>query len=169
MGPSVRKAVVRDDGLREELLRLAQVAAAPESADRLWGILDDDECWPGVAKVGPDGERAAWLVAQLGDADLQRRALPYLEAAVDCGDAHPSHYACLLDRVRMAEGRPQVFGSQFVVAAGDGVTPWPIEDPLGVDDRRARVGLEPLAMQQRRMEARHGGADAPAGRRADQG
>src|SRR5205807_6862150 len=95
----------------------------------------------------------AWLVVQLGDADLQRRALEHLEAAVDCGDADPSHFACLLDRVRMSEGRPQVFGSQFVSAGDDAVTPWPIEDPLSVDDRRRLMGLEPLAMQARRMRA----------------
>ena len=90
---------------------------------------------------------------QLADADLQHRALEHLEIAVDNGDADPLHYACLLDRVRMAEGRPQVFGSQFVSAGDESVAPWPIEDPVGLDERRRRVGLEPLATQMRRMQA----------------
>jgi hypothetical protein len=145
----------RDEGLRAELVALAREASAPASAERLWAVLDDYEAWPGTRLVGADGERAAWLVVQLGDTDLQRRALDHLEAAVDCGDADPAHYAYLLDRIRMADGRPQVYGSQFV-AAGDGeVTPWPIEDPGGVDERRARVGLEPLAAQRRAMEERY--------------
>lgn len=143
-----------DEALRAELLALARTAGDASSTDRLWAILDDYEAWPGRRLVGADGERAAWLVVQLADADLQHRALEHLEAAVECGDAHPSHYACLLDRVRMAEGRPQVFGSQFVVA-GDDVAPWPIEDPLGVDERRLRVGLEPLAAQRHRMQAEY--------------
>jgi hypothetical protein len=145
----------RDEGLRAELVALAHDASAPASAERLWAVLDDYEAWPGRRLVGDDGEHAAWLVAQLGDTDLQRRALEHLEAAVDCGDADPAHYAYLLDRLRMADGRPQVYGSQFV-AAGDGeVTPWPIEDPGTVDERRARIGLEPLAAQRRAMEERY--------------
>ena len=144
--------MARNEALRAELLALAERPADPVGAERLWSILDDYEAWPGRKLVGEDGERAAWLVVQLADAELQRRALEHLEAAVDCGDADPAHFACLLDRVRMAEGRPQVFGSQFV-AAGDGaVTPWPIEDPFRVDERRRRMGLEPLAAQARRMQ-----------------
>jgi hypothetical protein len=143
-----------DLALRTTLLELARTPADPASADRMWEVLDDYDTWPGRRLVGRDGEHAAWIVVQLGDVDLQHRALPYLEAAVDCGDADPSHYACLLDRVRMSEGKPQVFGSQFVEAGDDGVTPWPIEDPLGVDERRRRFGLEPLAVQRRTMERR---------------
>ncbi len=145
----------RDDTLRTALLAMARRPADPLNADRLWDILDDYEAWPGVRLVGDDGERAAWLVAQLADAELQRRALPHVEAAVDEGDAHPSHYACLLDRVRMSEGRPQVYGSQFVVHDDDTLSPWPIEDPGRVDQRRFRVGLPPLAAQARDMELQY--------------
>jgi hypothetical protein len=137
--------VPRDEQLRAELLALGQRAADPASADRLWSLLDDLEAWPGVRLVGDDGAHAAWLVAQLADTGLQERALEHLEVAVDCGDAPPAHYACLLDRVRMASGRPQVFGSQVVEGDDGELAPWPIEDPAGVDDRRARVGLGPLA------------------------
>ena len=142
----------RDDALRAELVAMAARPADPRHADRLWAILDDYETWPGLRLVGEDGERAAWLIVQLGDADLQRRALPHLEAAVDHGDAHPSHFACLLDRVRMSEGRPQVYGSQFVVHDDATLSPWPIDDPAQVDQRRFGVGLPPLAAQARDME-----------------
>jgi len=146
--------MARDEALRAELLALAEHPADPAGAGRLWSILDDYEAWPGRRLVGDDGERAAWLLVQLADTDLQRRALAHLEAAVDCGDAHPSHYACLVDRVRMAEGRPQVFGSQFVSAGDDAVAPWPIENPVGLDERRRVFGLEPLAAQARRMRSK---------------
>src|SRR5260370_10829606 len=142
----------RDDALRTELVAMAARPADPRHADRLWAVLDDYEAWPGLRLVGEDGERAAWLIVQLGDADLQRRALPHLKAAVDQGDAHPSHYACLCDRVRMSEGRPQVYGSQFVIHDDASLTPWPIEDPAGGDLRRFRMGLPPLAAQARNME-----------------
>ena len=156
------EAMARDEALRAELLAMAEHADDAAGADLLWSVLDDYEAWPGRRLVGADGERAAWLLVQLADPDLQRRALEHLEAAVDSGDAHPSHYACLVDRVRMAEGRPQVFGSQFVAAGDDAVTPWPIEDPVGLDKRRRAFGLEPLAVQARRMQAERNGHGAEA-------
>jgi hypothetical protein len=134
----------RDEILRAELLELATRAGDPASAERLWAMLDDLEAWPGKRLVGEDGAHAAWLVAQLGDRGLQERALEHLEVAVDCGDAPPAHYACLLDRVCMATGKPQVYGSQVVAGEDGGLTPWPIEDPERVDERRAHVGMGPL-------------------------
>ncbi len=156
--PTARRRVTRDERLRDELLALATRASDPASADRLWAMLDDLEAWPGERLVGEDGAQAAWLVAQLGDRGLQERALEQLEVAVDCGDAPPAHYACLLDRVRMANGDPQVYGSQVVVGADGDLTPWPIEDPAQVDERRAHVGLGPLAAHTAMLRER--GADA---------
>jgi len=121
---------------------------------RLWEILDDYECWPGRRLVDDDGESAAWILAQraLFDPELQRRCLEMLEIAVACGDAQPAHYALLLDRVRMADGKDQLYGSQFVRSDdGNSVVPWPIEDVEHVDARRERVGLTPLAEQAREM------------------
>lgn len=156
-----RGVVPRDDALRRELVRRAVEPAAPGNADRLWDVLDEYEAWPGYRLVDVDGEHAAWLIAQLGDAELQRRCLEHLDAAVDWGDAPPGHYACLFDRVRMAEGRPQLYGTQFVIAAGGRLVPWPIERPETVDGRRERMGLQPLAVQQLLMEAEHREHGAP--------
>jgi hypothetical protein len=149
---------VGDERLRAELLALATRAGDPDSSERLWAMLDDLEGWPGERLVGEDGARAAWLVAQLGDRGLQERALEHLEVAVDCGDAPPAHYACLLDRVRMATGKSQVYGSQVVIGADGDLTPWPIEDPALVDERRARVGLIPLAEHTQMLRERHAAA-----------
>ncbi|MCU1456505.1 MAG: hypothetical protein JWL73_597 [Actinomycetia bacterium] len=146
---------VLNDGLRLELLRLAADADPGRHADRLWEILDDLEAWPGRRLVGDDGAEAAWFIAQRSDVDLQRRALGYLEVAVDWDDASPAHYAFLVDRIRMREGRAQIYGSQFVRSPdGDGLVPWPVEDLDHVDERRARVGLTPLAVQLAGMQAR---------------
>ena len=149
-----------DPGLRAELIEMAERdngnggPTDPRHGDRLWEILDDYECWPGRRLVDDDGESAAWILAQRAvfDPGLQRRCLEMLEVAVAYGDAPPAHYALLLDRVRMADGKDQVYGSQFVrTDDGASVVPWPIEDPAHVDERRARVGLTPLAEQTREM------------------
>ena len=124
-------------------------------AARLWEILDDYEQWPGVSLVGEDGAHAAWLLAQhaAADAELQRRCLELLEVAVALDDAPAMHFAYLVDRVRIADGRDQVYGTQFV-GGGDGrsIEPWPIEDAAGVDGRRQRLGLPTMARHTQLMQ-----------------
>ena len=145
-----------DEALRIELLGLADSPRGPERAQRLWDILDDYETWPGRRLVGDDGEQAAWLVAQesIDDVGLQRRCLEMLEISVACGDADPVHYAYLHDRVRMADGREQLYGSQFVRAANGGLVPWHLDDLDRVEARRRRLGLAPFAEHAREMDAR---------------
>jgi hypothetical protein len=156
--------VGNDPALRVELISMAErdgSAGLPTDerhGDRLWEILDDYECWPGRRLVDDDGEEAAWILAQRAvfDPGLQRRCLEMLEMAVACGDAPPAHYALLLDRVRMADGKDQVYGSQFVRTDDErSVAPWPIEDAENVDERRRRVGLTPLAEQAREMREQY--------------
>ena len=106
---------------------------------REWG-------WPGRSLVGDDGADAAWLLAQHSDHDLafQRRCLDMLAVAADRGDASRSNLAYLTDRVLLKERGTQVYGTQFTSGAS-GPEPQPIEDPEGVDQRRAAMGLGPLA------------------------
>jgi hypothetical protein len=55
----------------------------------------------------------------------------------------------LADRVLVAEGKPQVYGTQAKAPGrlwkGHEPVPEPIEDERNVDKRRAEVGLPPLA------------------------
>jgi hypothetical protein len=44
----------------------------------------------------------------------------------------------------MAEGRPQLYGTQIGDIRDGKAIPRPIEAPASVDDRREQVGLEPL-------------------------
>jgi hypothetical protein len=53
--------------------------------------------------------------------------------------------AVLEDRLRIANGRKQLYATQLV-GAGDGkLEPAPVEDPKHVDLRRDAAGLPPLA------------------------
>ncbi len=103
--------------------------------------------FPGFALVGKDGEQAAFLLAQHADEDrpFQKRYLERLTAAMKAGDAKGESVALLTDRLAVAEGRKQVYGSQFT----GGCEPEPIEDPEHVDERRKAVGLPPLAEYRR--------------------
>lgn len=141
------RAGPRAPALREELLALV-AGARPDRDDRLWEILDDYEAWPGWSLVDCDGEEAAWLIAQwaIDDVELQRRCLEVLEVAVACNDADPVHLAFLADRIRMHDGRDQLYGSQFVLDADGELEAWPVDDEAAVDARRARLGLPPFAV-----------------------
>lgn len=103
--------------------------------------------WPGRSLVGEEGAQHAWLLAQHADKqlDFQRRALELLTDAVDQGEATPRQLAYLTDRVRMNEGREQLYGTQLAGVQDSGVVPWPVENSDELDARRAAVGLEPFS------------------------
>ena len=110
--------------------------------------------WPGRTLVGEDGAQAAWLLAPRADQDLilQRAFLEALRGAAAEGEASPAHLAYLEDRVRVHDGRPQLYGTQST-ATGGKLGPYPIEDPQRLDQRRAQAGLEPFAAYEARMRA----------------
>lgn len=119
------------------------------------GRILSEHGWPGRGLVGEDGAAAAWLLLQhaiLGP-ELMRRAVPLLEGAVEAGEAEPKHLALLVDRIRTLEGKPQVYGCIHDWDATGELSPRPIEDPERVEERRRRVGLEPLAENTRRIRA----------------
>lgn len=108
--------------------------------------------WPGSRLVGEEGSHGAWLLLQHADRDtaLQRTALGLLEKAVRSGDASPRDLAYLTDRVRVAEGRPQVYGTQLQYDNRGCASPRPSEEPAQLDARRASAGLEPITQYVRR-------------------
>jgi hypothetical protein len=143
---AVRERLVADGTLFDGYNPLMAIVHR-RNGDRLSEIVEAHG-WPGRSLVGEDGADAAWLVLHhaIGDPALQRRCLPLLEEAAAFGDVPPWHPATLLDGIRFHEGRPQVYGTVFDWQ--DGVlAPWEIEEPEGVDERRALVGLPSLAEQ----------------------
>jgi hypothetical protein len=76
--------------------------------------------WPGRTLVGDDGAQAAWLLVQHADHDpaFQRACLELLAGAVQANEAGARHHAYLTDRVLLAEGSQQLYGTQFLVAGG---------------------------------------------------
>lgn len=127
-----------------ERMDLTRVGVA--HTDRLRDVVADVG-WPGRALVGDEGAEHAWLLAQHADRQLdsQRLFLAALRRAVEAGDAPAWHLAYLTDRVAMNEGRPQCYGTQVAEMARGEAVSWPIENPGGVDERRATMGLSPLS------------------------
>lgn len=159
-------------GLRAELLHRAQQdQAARGIAEPEWEMVASvdaenlawlkeviaDVGWPGRSMVGEDGAHAAWLLAQHADRDpaFQRRCLDLVTEAATCGEASPTELAYLTDRVLLAEGKSQEYGTQFAGHEGRWV-PRRLCDPEHVDERRAAVGLTTLADNIARIAAEYG-------------
>ena len=113
--------------------------------------------WPTQSRIGFDGADAAWLLVQHADADrgFQKQCLKLLEVAAKMNEARPSHVAYLTDRVLCAEGKKQLYGTQFTQTAGRW-EPKPIEDVANIDKRRAEAGLGTLADYRMQMEKAYG-------------
>jgi hypothetical protein len=170
--PALRAQQVADSSLRAELLaRVRQDQAirdtfaaelratgsiTPATGQRMLAIdsantkwlkdIVSARGWPTRAAVGDEALRAAFLLVQHADHDpaFQARMLPLLEQAYAAGEIDGGQVALLTDRVAKAQGRLQRYGSQATIRDGRVIID-PIDDSVHVDERRARMGLPPLA------------------------
>lgn len=122
--------------------------------------------WPGRSKLGDEGAAAAFFILQhaISRPDLQRRGLALMLEAIPAGDANVLDAAYLTDRIAVMEGGAQTFGTQFDWDGQGLLSPAAIAEPETVDERRASVGLPPLAELIAHMRARAAaeGDTAPA-------
>jgi hypothetical protein len=111
---------------------------------KVTGILDKYG-WLGADVVGQQGSAALFLVIQHADQKTQEKYLPLMREAAKNGKANPANLALLEDRVALAQGKKQIYGSQVHRDNKTGkYTIPPIEDEANVNVRRASVGLGPL-------------------------
>jgi hypothetical protein len=165
--------------LRRELLRIDRLDAALRTrwaasrfTDRAAGRAVDElgaaaltwlrevvaaHGWPGRALVGARAADAAVRLIQHArcDAAFQRRCLRLIHRAAARDDVPWHHVAYLTDALRITAGRRQLYGTKFHRRDG-ALVPLPIERAAGVDQRRAAVGLPPLAVYARQIQRRFG-------------
>lgn len=103
--------------------------------------LGDSVAIPSVGEVGRDGLAALWLLVQHADDDpsLQAKALANFEPLVKRGELDASKFALLSDRVLLASGKPQRFGTQLrSLETGE---PLKLDSPASVERERTALGL----------------------------
>ena len=101
--------------------------------------------WLGKSFVGVNGNRTVFLVIQHADLVKQEKYLPLMQKAVDDGESFASDLALLQDRILMRQGKRQIYGSQVVFGKKTGAQVfYPIEDEKNVNERRKKVGLQPM-------------------------
>jgi len=108
--------------------------------------------WPGRSLVGEPAAHAAWLIAQHSDEDtaFQEQCLDLMNSAPD-GEVSRHDLAFLTDRVLLASGKKQRYGTQFQ-QVGRGFLPQPMDDVKKVEERRRKIGLPPLAQYARELQ-----------------
>jgi len=89
------------------------------------------------------------------DPAFQERGLVLLAPLLETGEASRKDYALLLDRVRTHQGRPQLYGSQFLITPPD-MRPCPFEGTLAdLNQRRIEISLDPMEEYAAGMASRY--------------
>ncbi|MFN6962142.1 MAG: VWA domain-containing protein [Pyrinomonadaceae bacterium] len=170
-----------DAALREEIVairsaltqRSLQRASAGGSRDRALGstpdpkvdklldtapqrvceMLNSEAGWPTRELVGDDGASAfIGLVRNFLPVTLQQALAPVVSVGVERGSiARDGELAALIDRLRVAAGRPQIFGTQAEPRDGFLVL-YPLVSDSRVDAWRRDHGLPPLAEYIRQLQ-----------------
>ena len=147
----VRMKLANDESLHDGYHpRMREIHAV--HAKRLSEIIDTIG-WPRRSFVGEEAAEAAWLILQhaIDNPELQRRGLTLMKEAVAINEASAVHAAMLHDRICVHEGLPQRYGTQFDWDEEGKLSPYTIDDPDDVDQRRSEVGLPPLSQQIARL------------------
>ena len=72
-----------------------------------------------------------------------RECRALIKAASDRGEIPREHFAYIDDRIRVYEGLPQLFGTQWRGGI-NGIEPYPVDDWSVVNQRRRQLGLPTL-------------------------
>jgi hypothetical protein len=108
---------------------------------KLKHIINQDG-FPTTAMVGIDGVQAAFLLTTHADDDpsFQAKILTIITPRLRKNEIDGNQFALLTDRVLVAQGKHQRYGTQFE-GRGDQLKPKPIQDEAHVDERRRALGL----------------------------
>lgn len=138
-----------DDPSQQKLLQQMGIVDRANTA-RLKALLK--RCgFPDKDKHGEKAQGHAWLLVQHADHDVpfQKHVLSLLEnMAAQRGEPVRPSFAYLADRVAVAEGRPQPYGTQLMAPAEQpcNFDFNPMDEREKVEARRAALGMPPLAI-----------------------
>lgn len=122
-----------------------QIAADEKNTKRIIELFEEMG-YPGKSVVGVQQASTAFLVIQHADLEVQEKYMKLITDAADAGEVAWRSVALLVDRVRMRNGKTQIYGSQVSRDEQTGENYFaPIENPHQIDSIRATVGLGPIA------------------------
>lgn len=140
---------------------------SPE-VNQLWGNIETQDSinlkalidlrnnygWLAKKEVG-SAAVTQWAIIQHANLSVKKNYLPTLKQAVEAGDITKEQLALTIDRIRIREGKKQIYGSQI------GRINWKgkyinfirrLEDPDDVDKRRGRMEMESIEQYAKRYD-----------------
>ena len=100
--------------------------------------------FPDTAKVGKEGLSAFMVLLQhVPDDDLRKKSLKPITRAFKNKELPPMAFANFVDRLRVHQGKRQLYGSNFDFKDGKLVMS-PTKNLKKLESRRAAIGLPPL-------------------------
>ena len=122
----------------------ASITIDTPNTKRLEAIFDQYG-FPDTALVGRDGFNAYMILLQhtVGD-ELRKKSVGPIKEAFKRKELPPMDYANFIDRYRLHQGKPQLYGSGFETKDGKLVMS-KAKDIKNLDKRRAEIGLPPIA------------------------
>jgi hypothetical protein len=107
----------------------------------------DKIAWFDARTYGADADKTAWLIAYHADNDrpLQTLVLDRTGPLVLKRASDPRDFAELWDKVALATGRPQRYGTQMHCIGKVWTPMQPLEDPAKLNERRGWVGIAGIA------------------------
>ncbi|TXI96139.1 MAG: hypothetical protein E6Q34_01785 [Burkholderiaceae bacterium] len=140
---------VRERAMSDEVIK--EMRAIDEVNTRQLAHLLKVCGWPVARKGDLQASDDIWLLAQHADHDkaFQHHVLALLEQAVHRGEARGKNLAYLTDRLAIAEGKPQLYGTQLMVD-GCKIELHPIDSRAAVNERRKKIkGMQSLEEYER--------------------
>lgn len=111
--------------------------------------------YPTIGKVGKEASEAAWFLIQhaISRPEFMKNMLKLLKA-LPPEEIDRKNLICLEDRIRMYEGKPQLYGTQFDWDDNGRLSPVEYDDLQKVNERRKSAGMPSLeeATEQFRRE-----------------
>lgn len=98
--------------------------------------------WPGYNMIGIPGSTTLFLIMYQADATTLEHYLPLLKKQAIHGEASLGYVAAFTDKIEVANGRPQIYGTQVDNSRRQ---PYLIKEEQSVDERRKGLGLRPLS------------------------
>jgi hypothetical protein len=113
--------------------------------------------WPTISKVGKTASHNSWLIAQHADRDkdFQKYCLALMKKE-PAKEIFLDDMAYLEDRLRVSDGKYQLYGTQFYINKKGDYGPRPIKDKRKLNKRRKEVGLPPMESYYQMMMKKYG-------------
>lgn len=141
------EAIAREKGYDSPEVGALQDAMLDNDAVNIGKVetILEEHGWVGPELVGPKAGDAIFMVLQHADISYQQKYLPLVRQVTRDGKIKTRDLAMFEDRVALREGRPQTYGTQLRAENGGKLHVSTMIDPDHVDERRAAIGLPPMA------------------------